>query len=100
MRIMCWGQVSNHSQDPESWRELEVDDTADTTEIRNQILEDGSFADIPEKSLLSDRGAWRKWDKLQALPSGDLKAKVIRLIAGQTDVHFEYISSCLLCLLH
>ena len=100
MRIVCWGQVSNHSQDPESWNELEVDDAADTIEVRNQTLEDGSFADIPEMRLLSDRGAWRKWDKLQTLPSGDLKVKVIRLIAGQTDVHFKYMSPCLLCLLH
>ena len=87
MRIVCWGQVTDHSQHPASWNELEVDDAADTLEIKNQILEDGSFADPPELRLLSDRGAWRKWEKLQTLPSGDIKVKVICLRAGQFDVH-------------
>ena len=92
MRTVCWGQVSNHSQHPESWNELEVDDAADTIEVRNQILEDGSFADFPELRLLSDRGAWRKWEKLQTLPSGDLKVKVICLQAGQSNV--PILSTC------
>lgn len=87
MRTVCWGQVTDHSQHPASWNELEVDDAADTLEIKNQILEDGSFADPPELRLLSDRGAWRKWEKLQTLPSGDIKVKVICLRAGQCDVH-------------
>ena len=63
-----------------------MDDAADTLKIKNQILEDGSFADPPELRLLSDRGAWRKWERLQTLPSGDIKVKVICLSAGQSDV--------------
>ena len=87
MRTVCWGQVTDHSQHPASWNELEVDDVADTLEIKKQIVEDGSFADPPELRLLSDRGAWRKWEKLQTLPSGDIKVKVICHGAGQSDVH-------------
>ena len=87
MRTVCWGQVSDHSQHPASWNELEVDDAADAIEVRDQILEDGSFAGPPELRLLSDRGAWRKWEKLQTLPSGDLRVKVVCLRAGQCNVH-------------
>ena len=79
--------MSDHSQHPESWNELEVDDAADTCEVKTQVLEDASFADPPELRLLSDRGAWRKWEKLRTLPSGDLKVKVICHKAGQFDTH-------------
>ncbi|DBA90551.1 TPA: hypothetical protein ACH3X1_003799 [Trebouxia sp. C0004] len=84
MRTVCWGQVSDHSQQPESWNELEVDDAADKSEVRNQVLEDGSFADPPELRLLSDGGAWRKWEKLQTLPSGDLKVKAVKKLVYWT----------------
>ena len=84
MRTVCWGQVSDHSQHPESWNELEVDDAADKSEVQNQVVEDGSFADPPELRLLSDRAAWRKWEKLESLPSGDLTIKVICRKAGQS----------------
>ncbi|KAL3145942.1 hypothetical protein ABBQ38_015302 [Trebouxia sp. C0009 RCD-2024] len=77
MRTVCWGQVSDHPQQPESWNEVEVDDTADKYEVRRQVLEDGSFADPPELRFLSKGGAWRKWENSQTLPSGDLKVKVI-----------------------
>ena len=75
---MWWGQVFDHSQHPESWNELEVDDAADNPEVKNQVVEDGSFADPPELRLMSHRGGWLKWGKLQTLPSGVVEIKVIR----------------------
>ncbi|DBA84462.1 TPA: hypothetical protein ACH3X1_006089 [Trebouxia sp. C0004] len=77
MRTVCWGQVSDHSQQPESWNEVDVDDSADKAEVRRQVLHDGSFADSPELRLLSEGGAWRKWENCQTLPAGNLKVKVI-----------------------
>ena len=77
MRTVCWGQASDHSQQPESWNEVDVDDSADKAEIRRQVLHDGSFADSPELRLLSEGGAWRKWENCQTLPPGNLKVKVI-----------------------
>ena len=87
MRTVCWGQVSDHSQQPESWNEVEVDDTADRSEVRKQVLDDGSFADPTELRLLSEGGAWRKWKSFHTLPSGDLKVKVIYPKPGQFGVH-------------
>ena len=86
MRTVCCGQVSDHSQDPQSWNEVEVDDAADKPEVENQVLEDGSFPDPPELRLLSDRGALCKWQKLHTLPSGDLTVKVMCHKEGQFDV--------------
>ena len=80
-----------------------MDNAADTIEVRTQILEDGSFSKFPELRLLSDRGAWRKWEKLQTLPSGDLKIKVICLKAGQSDVHILsvcHLASSAYCIEH
>ena len=57
MRTVCWGQVSDNSQQPESWNEVDVDDTADKAEVRRQVVHDGSFADPPELRLLSKGGA-------------------------------------------
>ncbi|KAL3155883.1 hypothetical protein ABBQ32_012883 [Trebouxia sp. C0010 RCD-2024] len=77
MRTVCWGQVSDHSQQPESWNEVDVDDSADKAEVKRQVLHDGSCADSPELRLLSEGGAWRKWENCQTLPAGNLKVKVI-----------------------
>ncbi|KAL0040569.1 hypothetical protein WJX77_011139 [Trebouxia sp. C0004] len=44
---------------------------------KRQVLHDGSFADSPELRLLSEGGAWRKWENCQTLPAGNLKVKVI-----------------------
>ena len=87
MRIVVWGQVSDHSQEPESWNEVDVDDTADKAEVRRQVLLDGSFADPPELRLLSEGGAWRKWENCQTLPPGNLKVKAIYQQSGQSDAH-------------
>lgn len=66
-------------------------DAADTSEVKNQNLQDGSFANLPELRLVSDRGAWRKWPSGRSirilLPSGHLKVKVICLEAGPSDTH-------------
>lgn len=87
MRTVCWGQVSDNSQQPESWNEVDVDDTADKAEVRRQVVHDGSFADPPELRLLSKGGAWRKWENCQTLPPGDLKVKVVSRKPGQFDAH-------------
>ena len=91
MRTVCWGQVSDHSQQPESWNEVDVDDSADKVEVRRQVLLDGSFADSPELRLLSEGGAWRKWENCQTLPAGNLKVKVISQQPGQFDAHIYFV---------
>ena len=93
MRTVCWGQASDHSQQPESWNEVDVDDSADKAEIRRQVLHDGSFADSPQLRLLSGGGAWRKWENCQTLPPGNLKVKVITQQPGQFDAHIFFVSS-------
>ena len=87
MRTVCWRQVSDHSQEPESWNEVDVDDTADKAEVRRQVVHDGSCADPPELRLLSEGGAWRKWENCQTLPPGNLKVKAIYRQSGQFDAH-------------
>ena len=87
MRTVCWGQVSDHSQEPESWNEVDVDDTADIDEVRRQVLPDGSFADPPELRLLSEGGAWRKWENCQTLPPDNLKVNAVYRQSGQFDAH-------------
>ena len=87
MRTVCWGQVSDHSQQPESWNEVDVGDTADKAEVRRQVLHDGSLADPPELRLLSEAGAWRKWENCQTLPPGNLKVKVTFRQSGQFAAH-------------
>ena len=96
MRTVCWGQASDHSQQPESWNEVDVIDSADEAEIRRQVLLDGSFAGSPELRLLSGGGAWRKWENCHTLPPGNLKVKVIPQQPGQFDTHifFVYIKLC------
>ena len=86
MRNVCWGQVSEHSQQPESWNEVDVDDMADKAEVRRQVLDDGSFAEPPGLRLLSEGGAWRKWENCQTLPPGNLKVKVISRQSGHFAV--------------
>ena len=95
MRTVCWSQVSDHTQKPGIWNEVEVDDAADATEVKDQVLEDGSFAHPPELRLLLNSGSWLKWDKLRALPSGDLKVKVICPAAGIPCVHLGNMLPCL-----
>ncbi len=83
MRTVYWGQVSDDSREPESWNEFDVENTADKIEVKRQVLEDGLFNDPPDLRLLSSSNAWRKWDKVQALPAGDLKIKVIYRTSGE-----------------
>ncbi len=72
MRFVCWGQVSEHSHQPVSWNEIKVDEAADRSEIRKQVLQDDSLANLPELRLLSTRGAWHKWDRVDTLLADDL----------------------------
>ncbi len=83
VRTVHWGQVPDDSREPESWNEFDVENTADKLEVKDQLLEDGCFADPPELRLLSSGNAWRRWDKVQALPAGDLKIKVICRTSGE-----------------
>ncbi len=83
VRTVLWGQVFDHSREPEGWNEFETEDTADKREVADQLLEDGNFASPPELRLLSSSNAWRNWDRVQALPAGDLKIKVIHHASGE-----------------
>lgn len=87
MRFVCWGQVSEHSHQPVSWNEIKVDEAADRSEIRKQVLQDDSLANLPELRLLSTRGAWHKWDRVDTLLADDLKIKVIFRSSGQCHVY-------------
>ena len=82
VRTVRWGQVSDYSREPESWNEFDVEDTAEKLEVKDQLLEDGAFTDVPELRLMSSGNAWRRWDNVQALPAGDLKIKVIYHASG------------------
>ncbi len=84
MRTVYWGQVSDGSCEPETWNEFEVETTADKTEVRRQVIENGIFADPPELRLLLSSNAWCKWDKVQTLPAGDCKIKVIYRTSGES----------------
>ena len=53
VRTVRWGQVSDHSRQPESWNEFDIEDTAETLEVKDQLLEDGAFTVVPELRLLS-----------------------------------------------
>ena len=77
MRTVFWCQFPENPQQPESWNVVDVHDAADKTEVRRQVLDDGSFDDSPELRLLLKGGAWRKWENFQTLPSGVLKVQVI-----------------------
>jgi len=77
VRTVRWGQVSDHSREPESWNEFDVEDTADKLEVKDQLLRDGNFTAVLQLRLLSSNNAWRSWDSMQTLPIGDLTVKVI-----------------------
>ncbi len=82
VRTVRWSQVSDYSREPESWNEFDIEDTAEKLEVKDQLLEEGTFTTVPELKLLSSGNAWRRWDNVQALPAGDLKIKVIYHASG------------------
>ncbi len=82
VRTPRWGQVSDHSRDPERWNEFDVEDTAEKLEVKDQLLEDGAFTVVPQLRVLSSGNTWRRWGNVQALPAGDLKVKVICYVSG------------------
>lgn len=43
VRTVCWGQLPAHAQHPDSWNELEVDDAADISELKRQVVIDSSL---------------------------------------------------------
>lgn len=95
MRTVFWARVSEPSEEPPSWSEIEVDDTADKAEVRQQVLLDSSFPSPPELRLKSEKGGWRKWGTCQSLPLGDLYVKIVCQKPGQFDMlMFRKISPC------
>lgn len=51
VRTVRWGQVSDHSFEPEGWNEFDIEDTAEKPESKDQLLEDGNFTDVPQLKL-------------------------------------------------
>lgn len=86
MRSVYWARVSEPSEQPPSWSEIELEDTADKAEVRQQVLRDSSCANPPELRLQSENGGWRKWETCQTLPLGDLYVKIVSQKPGQFDV--------------
>ena len=82
VRHVRWGQVSDHCYEPGGLDEFDIEDTAEKPEIKDQLLENGKFTDVPQLRLLSSGNAWHRWDDVQALPAGDLTIKVIYHVSG------------------
>ena len=80
MRSVYWARVSEPTEAPPDWSEIDVGDTADKDEVRQQFLPDSSFADPPKLRLQSEKGGWRKWETCQTLPLGDLYVKIARSV--------------------
>ena len=87
VRAVCWGQVSDHSQEPKSWNVFYTEDTADKLELKDQLLHHGDFTGVPHLRLLSIGDAWLGWDSSEALPAGDLEIKVIYHASGDCCSH-------------
>lgn len=51
VRTVRWGQVSDHSFEPEGWNEFDIEDTAEKPESKDQLPEDGNFTDVPQLKL-------------------------------------------------
>ena len=60
VRIVRWGQVSDHSFEPEGWNEFDIEDTAEKPESKDQLLEDGNFYLCSAAQTLSSGNAWRR----------------------------------------